>query len=258
VTRGPIRFASWVGILFETKTPDRDKPLVFGSSGFQHRSNKLMFDRVTNSLWNQFTGKPVSGSLAQSLIALKIRPVFITSWVDWKKRHPHTDVLSLETDHQRNYSSGFVYRDYFSSPDLMFPVLVKNEERVKRKDYVFGIRDVGAAKAWPLSGFTGGRVINDAVGHRKIVLIGDQTTRSVRAYIRKDHQFVAADRARQIKGPGGLWTITEPALIGPKVRNSLGCPDISATGLSGMDILASIVRFTRLRLGVNRSQTLGL
>jgi hypothetical protein len=94
--------------------------------------------------------------LAQSLIALKIRPVFITSWVDWKKRHPHTDVLSLETGHQRNYSWGFVYRDYFSSSDLMFPVLVKNEERVKRKDYVFGIRDVGAAKAWPLSGFTGG------------------------------------------------------------------------------------------------------
>ena len=43
----------------------------------------------------------------------------------------------------------------------MFPV------RVKRKDYVFGIRDVGAAKTWPLSGFTGGRVINDAVGKHK-------------------------------------------------------------------------------------------
>ena len=208
MTRGPIRSASWAGILFETKTPGRDKPLVFGSSGFLYRSNKLMFDRETNSLWNQFTGKPVSGSLAQSLIALKIRPVVITSWVDWKKRHPNTDVLSLETGRQRNYSSGFVYRDYFASPDLMFLVLVKNEERVKWKDYVFGIRDVGAAKAWPLSGFAGGRVINDAVGQREIVLIGDQATRSVRAYIRKDHQFEAADRARQIKGPGGLWTIT--------------------------------------------------
>ncbi len=45
------------GILFETKLPGRDKPLVFGSSGFLYRSNKLMFDRETDSLWNQFTGK---------------------------------------------------------------------------------------------------------------------------------------------------------------------------------------------------------
>jgi hypothetical protein len=192
------------GILFETKTPGRDKLLVFGSSGFLYRSNKLMFDRETNSLWNQFTGKPVSGSLAQSRIALKIRPVFLTSWADWKKRHPNTDVLSLETGHQRNYSSGFVCRDYFSSPDLIFFVLVKNEERVKRKDYVFGIRDVGVAKAWLRSGFAGGRVINDAVGQREIVLIGDQATCSVRAYIRKDHQFEAADPEGREKLPNLL------------------------------------------------------
>ena len=95
VTRGPISCASWAGPLFETTIPGRDKPLVFGSSGFLYRSNKMMFERETNSLWNQFTGKPVSGSLAQSLIALKVPPVFIMSWVDWKKRHPNTDVLSL-------------------------------------------------------------------------------------------------------------------------------------------------------------------
>ncbi len=55
------------GILFETDVEGRDKPFVFGSSGFLYRSNKLMFDRETNSLWNQFTGEPVScGSPASS------------------------------------------------------------------------------------------------------------------------------------------------------------------------------------------------
>ena len=38
------------GILFETDVPGREKPMVFGSSGFLYRSNKLMFDHETHSL----------------------------------------------------------------------------------------------------------------------------------------------------------------------------------------------------------------
>ena len=71
------------GILFETKVEGRDEPIVLASSGFLYRSNKLMFDRQTNSLWNQFTGQPVSGPLFRSGIALKIRPVVFTSWAKW-------------------------------------------------------------------------------------------------------------------------------------------------------------------------------
>ena len=42
------------GILFETQVAGRDEAFVFGSSGLLYRSNKLMFDRQTDSLWNQF------------------------------------------------------------------------------------------------------------------------------------------------------------------------------------------------------------
>ncbi len=104
-----------------------------------------MFDRQTDSLWNQFTGKPISGPLRDSGIELKIRPVVITSWANWKARHPDTKVLSLNTGHRRDYGSGVVYREYFASPELMFPTIVRDEKLLKRKDYVFGIRDVGAA-----------------------------------------------------------------------------------------------------------------
>ena len=52
-----------------------------------------------------------------------------------------------------------------------------------------GIRDVAAAKAWPLAAFEGGRVINDRIGQRDIVLIGDSATRSVRAYDRGGRTF---------------------------------------------------------------------
>ncbi|MEM7177955.1 MAG: DUF3179 domain-containing protein [Pseudomonadota bacterium] len=203
------------GILFETEVEGREAPFVFGSSGFLYRSNKLMFDRQTNSLWNQFTGEPVIGPLAQSGIRLKIRPVAITSWADWRDRHPETRVLSLETGHFRDYGSGVVYRDYFASPDLMFPTLVRDESQVKRKDFVFGVRQPGGAKAWPVAAFGDTPVINDQVGLANIVLIGNAETRTVRAYQRGEREFAPGATADTLAGPGGVWQVGEEALTGP-------------------------------------------
>lgn len=204
------------GILFETKVEGRDEPFILGSSGLLYRSNKLMFDRQTNSLWNQFTGRPVSGPLHGSGVVLKMRPVSITSWDRWRRRHPHTTALSLDTGYRRDYGSGVVYRDYFASPDLMFPAIVRTEEQVQRKGYVFGIRMVGAAKAWPLDAFKVGPVINDHVGSNPIVLIGDAGTRTVRAYYRGNDRFESGDRVDQLKGKDGAdWKVEEERLVGP-------------------------------------------
>ena len=68
------------GILYDARVDGRDDPFVFGSSGFLYRSNKLMYDQATHSLWNQFTGRPVVGPLTGSEIEIKILPVAITTW----------------------------------------------------------------------------------------------------------------------------------------------------------------------------------
>ncbi len=202
------------GILFETQVDGRELPFVFGSSGLLYHSNKLMFDRETDSLWNQFTGQPVVGPLAASGITLAIRPVVIVTWAKWRAAHPASRVLALDTGYRRDYGSGVVYAAYFASPELMFPTRV-DEARLRQKDYVFGIREVGAAKAWPLAAFAGGVVINDAVGSRAVVLIGDAETRSVRAYDRGERSFEAAVEEHRLRGPDGLWQVTEEALLGP-------------------------------------------
>ena len=204
------------GILFETQIEGRKKPLIFGSSGLLYRSNKLMFDRGTGSLWNQFTGQPISGPLVNKGITLKIRPITITSWGKWQALNPTTKILSVETGHARDYGSGVVYKDYFSSPDLMFPVRVQNNnQNLKRKDYVFGIRDFGASKAWPVSAFANQSVINDQIGTKNIVLIGDAQTRTVRAYERGALTFNQLSKDGILSNDVGLWKITESALIGP-------------------------------------------
>lgn len=202
------------GILFETQIEGRAQPFVFGSSGLLYRSNKLMFDRKTNSLWNQFSGQPVVGSLVDQKFKLKIRPVTITSWAKWKTKNPTTKVLDINTGHIKDYDPGVVYKAYFSSPHLMFPAVVRDESVLKRKDYVFGIRDFGAAKAWPISAFSSKRVINDRVGTKEIVLIGDEATHTVRAYESNEVKF--SRNGDVLIGGGQSWAETEDFLIGSK------------------------------------------
>ena len=203
------------GILYETAVEGRDEPLIFSSTGLLYRSNKLMYDRGTDSVWNQFTGEPVMGPLVDSGIRLKIRPLTITSWAKWRARHPETTVVSIETGHRRDYGSGVVYRDYFASPALMFPALVQDETRLRAKDYVFALRDFAVAKAWPLDLFEGGKVINDTLGDKSVVLIGDAESRTVRAYQRGEHRFEDGADAASLTAGSETWLIEEAYLSGP-------------------------------------------
>jgi len=201
------------GILFETAVEGRDAPFEFGSSGFLYRSNKLMYDRETNSLWNQFTGQPVVGALVGSEIVLKVRPVAITSWQKWRARHPQTRVLSLDTGHNRDYAPGKPYASYFNSPDLMFPALVKNTE-LKPKDYVYALRLGSLEKAWSLDLFADNPVLNDTIGDRRVVLVGDPGSRTVRAYARGNATFSAhSSDTGLLMADGQEWQITEEALV---------------------------------------------
>ena len=202
------------GILFETQVAGRPEPFVFGSSGFLYRSNKLMYDRETHSLWNQFLGRPVVGPLTGSGIVLKIRPVVITTWKDWRAAHPETRVLSLETGFARDYTPGRPYGAYFASPELMFPALVP-DGRLQPKDYVFALRTGEHEKAWPISAFEGGRVINDRLGDLAVVLIGDAATRTVRAYRAGGRTFeAAAGGLGQLVAGTETWRVEEEALVG--------------------------------------------
>jgi hypothetical protein len=194
--------------------PGYDEPFVFGSSGFIYRSNKLMYDQATHSLWHQFTGRPVVGPLTGSGIELEVLPVTITSWQDWRAQHPDTKVLSPDTGHERDYTPGEPYGDYFASPDRMYPMLVP-DERLAPKDYVFALRVDGHEQAWSLADFTDVQVINSEVGDLPVVLVGDAATRTVRAYESEGRAFAAGSEPTTLVADGQTWQIEEDALVGP-------------------------------------------
>ncbi len=107
-------------IVYETHTGGQAHRL--GTSGFLYRSNKLMYDADTQSLWNTMEGRPVIGPLADKGISLPTREVVTSTWGEWRRRHPKTTVLSVATGYSRDYAEGAAYREYFATDELMFPV----------------------------------------------------------------------------------------------------------------------------------------
>lgn len=105
---------------------------TFGTSGLLYRSNKLMFDHESLSLWSTVEGKPVIGPLAGQALELKAYPVVTTTWREWLAAHPDSSVLSLDTGFERDYSEGAAYRDYFATDQLMFEV-PRTDKRLKNK-----------------------------------------------------------------------------------------------------------------------------
>ncbi|MEM7098600.1 MAG: DUF3179 domain-containing protein [Pseudomonadota bacterium] len=202
------------GILFDTSNTTGH--YKFGSSGLLFRSNKLMFDHTTNSLWNQFTGEPVIGELARSGKRLPQLPLVTTTWERWRQANPSTLVMSGETGHERDYRPGAPYEDYFKDPQLMFPALT-DDRQLAQKAKVFALRVSGANKAWSLNKFRRGRVINDTIGVLPVVLIGHKASGEVRAYRRGKFTFKKIKGTlSQITAEGTIWQVTEHELVGPE------------------------------------------
>jgi hypothetical protein len=206
---------------------------TFGSSGFLYRSNKLMYDRQTRTLWNQLTGEPVLGRLAATDVRLDLLPVVLTSWDEWQSRHPDTLVLDLNTGYNRSYVPGAAYGDYFASPDTMFPVWQRSS-RLPAKTRIYALQVEGVPKAYPVELLVQEEVVNDAVGQTDLVLLspGDTLTVDgmslrigpvsyeagveVRAYRTDGTRFRSgSDGSTVLDEQGNPWQISEDALIGP-------------------------------------------
>ncbi len=124
-------------ILYKSEAGGRRHRL--GTSGFLYRSNKLMYDADTESLWSTIHGAPVLGPRAAAGFRLEALSVVTTTWGAWRDRHPDTRVLSLDTGHRRDYREGAAYREYFATDELMFSVPF-SDTRLRNKDEVLALR----------------------------------------------------------------------------------------------------------------------
>lgn len=220
-TLGGVRLAvvycTLCGTVIPYETVVDGRSFKLGTSGLLYRSNKLMFDVETLSLWSTIEGRPVVGPLASSPIVLPYRPVVTTTWKEWREAHPDTTVLSLETGYQRDYREGAAYRAYFSSDELMFEVPAQ-DKRLKRKAEVLTFLSGEGADRTPVAmeaEFLRRNRVHQFEAAGKAYVVFSTEGGANRIYETGGVRFVHATSVEAIAESGEVWRMTEHALEGP-------------------------------------------
>ena len=201
------------------------QPTTFGTSGLLYRSNKVMYDRATRSLWRQFTGEPIIGPLATTGIRQPLFPSVVTTWQEWLVEHPDTTVLSRDTGVYEpdfylpeNHPSA-IYYSYFTDAEVMFPVWIRDSSFAP-KSVVIGLSIGDTHKAYPVEDLQQIGVVNDTLGGEEIVVVASSESRSARVY-RRNQQVLSAEPNQDGDGSptvltdsaGVSWRVTEAALV---------------------------------------------
>ncbi len=108
----------------------------FGVSGFLYQSNLLMYDRATDSLWNQVTGQAVVGPLTGEYLH-RIKSD-IVRYSAAKEASLDLLVLSTDTGHSRDYSRT-PYAGYETEERTIFPTNAAGDNRLHPKAIVYGV-----------------------------------------------------------------------------------------------------------------------
>ena len=204
-------YCTLCGTVIPYKTTYKGKRYNLGTSGFLYRSNKLMYDQATQSLWNTIKGEPVLGPLVDKGIALDHLRVVTTTWGEWKRRHPNTTVLSPDTGHQRNYGEGAAYSQYFGTHELMFNTPFA-DKRLKNKQEVLALRFPASPKqqlAIDTAFLNKNPLYKNNVGRQKLLILTDRSGAN-RVYDPKGVNFVNYDRDSTITdSDGNRWVLSE-------------------------------------------------
>lgn len=174
------------GVAFDARIDGR--ALSFGVSGLLYNSDVLLYDRQTQSLWSQLRAQAISGPLKGR--HLTMLPLTHTTWADWRKTHPATQVLSTNTGSVRPYLRD-PYSGYETSEELMFPVEFR-AAGYHPKERVLGIRIGGEAKAYPFVelGKTSGELA-DRIGDTALIIRFDRKAGRATAHAGDGRQLAA-------------------------------------------------------------------
>ena len=173
-----------IGIAFDRRAGGR--VLDFGTTGKLRFSDLVMYDRQTESWWQQATGEAIVGVLTgRRLVPL---PAQIISWETFKHAFPRGKVLSRHTGYRRAYGENpYVgYDDINASPFLFRGA---KDARLRPMERVVTVSIGEEDAAYPFSALEKVRVVDDIVGGRAIVVLFEEGVTSA-----LDQGSIAASR----------------------------------------------------------------
>ncbi len=106
----------------------------FGVSGVLYNSDLVLYDRATETLWDQIEAKGIVGPMTDE--QLRLIPVSMTEWGRWRQAHPDTLVLSMDTGFEEDYSTDR-FAEYRESTRLFMPIS-NSDDRIHPKTVVYG------------------------------------------------------------------------------------------------------------------------
>ena len=120
---------------------------VLRTSGLLSRSNKVMYDLVTRSAFNTFTGEAVSGPLQDEGLVLEQISVVSTTWGEWKAAHPQTRIVAEDGGIGRSYAD-----DPLGGRDLEGPIFPVGpiDPRLPAQTKVVGVIGPSGPIAFPV------------------------------------------------------------------------------------------------------------
>ena len=166
-------------IVFDRKLNFKGKGylLDFGVSGMLRKSDMVMWDRQTETWWQQFMGEGLVGELKGA--QLKVLPSMLISYEEFFRSYPDGSVLSTETGHNKEYGKNpYVNYDDLSNEK---PRLFKEgvDPRLPAMERVININVKGIDRIYPLSVIQKKKVINEVPHNEPIVLFYQKGTVSV-------------------------------------------------------------------------------
>ncbi len=149
--------------------------LDFGTSGRLRHSDLIMWDRQTQSWWQQLTGNAIVGQLTGR--QLDFLPAAIVSWAAFKEAYPQGRVLSRNTGHVRRYGQN-PYGGYDDTARPPFLYRGDLDGRLLPKERVVALNIEGRDLAFPYTVLEKEGVVNYTVGSRDIAVFYEKGTAS--------------------------------------------------------------------------------
>lgn len=153
-----------------------DKVLDFGTTGRLRYSNLIMYDRQTETWWQQATGEGIVGEFTGS--QLSFLPANVVSWADYRENYPDGDVLSRNTGYVRSYGENPYpgYDNVENSPFLYDGPATPGTLAAMARVLTVVVNE--AAVAYPYDVLNKVRVVNDVVGGVSAVVLWQPGTAS--------------------------------------------------------------------------------
>ena len=202
----------------------------FGTSGLLRHSDLVMYDRQTESLWQQFTGEAIVGVMTGE--QLMMIPSGLIGFEQFQAAYPAGKILSKETGYSREYGRNPYpgYDDIRNNPFLFRDPV---DERLPAMARVVTVSDGKYHNAYPVELLEKLGVIHHQLGNQDVVIFHQDgvssaldTTRIANGddvgatgvfvpLVGKQELTFIKERGFVDEQTGSHWNIVGQAILGP-------------------------------------------